>query len=697
MGKCRMGFERAAAFAVLALALGDPGASRAQQTSKEALPGRVASEGTDLVPAAFGIWTDRTGNSWSVESAGNIGRIGSALVNSGLALLVNEEKFECLRPLMTRDGKELVLPGQPLPSLPGLEWQRRVRLLDAPGGLRFAELFHNGSTDPMRVSVGLATNFSGNYKTFLTDRGRSEPLLFEEGETSILVLPGSAQSSRAFLFTLTDGRSEVKPSISAQNRYGLTFRYDLVIDPGESAILVHTVAQVVIPRSYDRRSLLELTAPHALDRVRDSFPEDWTGLVRNSGTPPEESVRIAWESGLVAEDEGLAGVAPGTVVARVDTLLSGEQTRLSGKAEGGPVEISGPYGEAEFRFDRIAAIFGEKAGFRPSSRLYLKDGQVLSGRIEAPGLAFLPTGGSRLALDPVSMDRLLLATERVRDWPAGVAAVLETRSGDRLHLKNGSSFSLTLASPWGLLPVSLDQLSWLRPAPGGEPGFLVDFADGSRLRGFFAEATLEFSHDEIGNYSLNTNELRYIFTPFSMSLELAPRVDPAGTLVKLTGDSRLVGPITNTAIEVISEGGPVELATSEIRRLVRISGGFSGASEVPGTLPLFRLERWDDGVVTGPLGQETLAVAVGGRTWQIPVGDILAVEMASPALDAETLTRIEGLIRNLASDDWATRERATRELGAFGYLAHSILRRELRKVNDPEVGRRLERVLSGLN
>ena len=196
-------------------------------------PGVGQDSGTEpLVPAAFGIWTDRAGSSWSVEAAGNIGRIGSSMVNSGLALLLDEEKFTPQSPKMTSDGKEFVLTGALLASHPGLRVQRRIRLLEDPGGLRYVELFHNESADPLRLSVGLATNFSGNFKTFLSDRSRSEPLLLGPSETALIVLPGASQSSRAFLFTVTGNSGGIKPTISSQSRYGLTFRYALDLPPG---------------------------------------------------------------------------------------------------------------------------------------------------------------------------------------------------------------------------------------------------------------------------------------------------------------------------------------------------------------------------------------------------------------------------------------------------------------------------------
>jgi hypothetical protein len=109
------------------------------------------------------------------------------------------------------------------------------------------------------------------------------------------------------------------------------------------------------------------------------------------------------------------------------------------------------------------------------------------------------------------------------------------------------------------------------------------------------------------------------------------------------------------------------------------------------------MERWDGGILTGRLDLEFVSVQVGGRPCQVPPGDLLEVELSPPALDSGTLSRIKDLVSRLSSADWATRESATRELGAFGYLASSVLRRELAETDDPEVARRLERVLSGLN
>jgi HEAT repeat protein len=52
-----------------------------------------------------------------------------------------------------------------------------------------------------------------------------------------------------------------------------------------------------------------------------------------------------------------------------------------------------------------------------------------------------------------------------------------------------------------------------------------------------------------------------------------------------------------------------------------------------------------------------------------------------------------GLIRDLGSDDWQSRESATEALAAFGFLARPLLDEALKSSPDPEVRRRVEQLI----
>ena len=668
---------------------------QAQEATTETLAPVAVVKGevlrTDhLIPAAFGIRTDRAGNSWSIEPDGNLGRIGNTMVNSGLALLVNEEKFAGFQPMMSPDGNELVFQGLPLASSPGLQVQRRVMLVERSGGLRYAELFYNGSTDAMSITVGLATNFSGNYKTFVSDRGRAEPVILSQAETGIFVLPGSSQSTRAFLFTLADARTPVKPTISAQNRYGLTFRYQIDLKPGETGVVVHHVTQVVIPQNFDRLTMGNLSLPHGLKMMHESFPSDWSDLILNCRAETGESRPVALHGGGIS--------ALGVTAGAMDTLAVGDQTRLLGKAEGGLIRLKNDYGEAEMGLDLVGAIVGHQGTPEKKSRLFLKDGQIFTAAVEAPGLFFVPSGGARIDLNIETLDRLVMSQgTNQRDWTTDSLALIETHRGDRIKVRDLAAFVLNLSTPWGVLPISLDSLAWLRPAGEGTPGYWVELKDGTAIHGFPADKKIALGVTDIGPVALNAYELKHIFTPEGLKMKTRSKPPRVETVTRVFGNQELVGPVTNTMIPITSGGSRLETAMSEVRRLRRVgeAGGSLTGSVIEAAA--FEIERWDGGLIRGYLNLDFVSVEVEGRTWQVPLRDIEEIETASPLLTPEVLGQIQALIKNLGADDWIKREEATRDLGAFGYLARPVLQSERGKTKDAEIGRRIERVLANLN
>jgi len=647
----------------------------------------------ELVPAALGIRTDRQGNSWSVESNGTIGRIGSTMVNSGLALSVNGEKFVVAEPLMTADAREFVLPGRPLAGTPGLRVQRRIRLMEREGYLRYLEILRNESADPVTVNLSLLTNFSGNFRTFLTDRGRTEPVLLERDESGVVVLPGTSQSTRAYLFALSGRRSGLSPSISSQNRYGLTFQYSITLQPGESRSIAHHVAQVAIPGNYDRRSLLRLFRPYALESGADSIPAEWRDLVANLGPTSGLASAMGEALGSAAGLESL-GLEP----AVHDLLVAGEGTRLSGSVRGGPVSLVSDYGEASYELSELAAIAGPRHLGDGEQRVFLRDGQTFRARISIPGFGFVPLGGGPLPLDVDELDRLLFAASEELESRPSAGTVVETYGGDRLRLDaaNGD-LSFEAATPWGDLPVTLDELLWLAASEESGSGFRLALRDGTNCFVFLGLESVSLPLAAFGEEPLPVRDLRRIISSDAAAFASREVLPVDRSVIQVGGGQTLVGEIGDTTLPILSEGLALQTATSEIRSIVRLRDAASSARGFSEATPSFQIERWDGGVLTGIVPLEVLSVKVAGRDWKVPLRDIESIRTPSPDLRPEDLATILQFVENLASPDWATREKATRELSGFGSLAASVLRRELRSANDPETVRRLERILEGLN
>jgi len=645
-----------------------------------------------LVPAALGIRTDRQGNSWNVESNGTIGRIGNTMVNSGLALSVNGERFVAAEPLMTADAKEFVLSGRPLPDLPGVQVLRRIRLMEREGYLRYVEVLRNDAADPVTVHLALLTNFSGNFRTFLSDRGRTEPVLLAPDEGGVVVLPGTSQAPRAYLFSLAGQGSELRPSISSQNRYGLTFQYSLTLQPGETRSVVHHVSQVAIPGNFDRRSLLRLFRPYVLDAGAETIPADLRATLAN--LVPFE--RLRFETGKTfpgAAGIDSLGVGPGVH----DVLAIGASTRLAGSARGGEVEVVSEYGTARFALADLAAIAGPRYEGNGTSRVFLRDGQVFRARVAVPDFVFDPLGGGAVSLKADELDRIVFALDEEAEPLSPPTVVVETYAGDRLHLGETAEVRIEAATPWGTLPIALEELLWLRAAEESGSGYRVELRDGLNCFVFPIDSSFSASLVSFDIDSLEINGIRRIFTPDAEALSGREVRPVERAVIQVGGGQTLVGEIGDTTLPIVSEGVLMETATAEIRRVVRLRDSAAGGRGFSEATPSFEIERWDGGVITGLVPLEVLSLRVAGRDWKVPLRDIESLQTPSPELRPEDLATILQFVENLASPDWATREKATRELSAFGHLAASVLRRELRTARDPEAVRRLERLLAGID
>ncbi len=649
----------------------------------------VSLRGETLLPAAMGVRTDKSGSAWNVEANGTIGRVGSTMVNSGLALLVNGQKFVSFQPLMTEDGREFVMQGRSVTGLPGLQIIRRIRQLDESGGLRYLEIFYNGSANPMTLNVSLATNFSGNYRTFLTDRGNSESVIMQENEGGILVLPGPSQSNRAFLFSLTSADSPKKPTISVQNRYGLTFQYQITVAPGESKAIAHAVAQVVIPQSFDRRNLLKVFRPYSLNEVVDTIPGVFQDVLVNG---PKSALSDGKSLSSVSSLDSL-GVKRGSR----DILAMGEKTRIVGTASCEELSLTTRYGEALIPFEKIAAISGGKQGNRDAVQIFLKDGQVFSGKGVAKNLKFALANGGKMNLNLETLDRLLMAkSEAESTWTSEAAAILETYEGERLVVQKDEDLELSGVTPWGSLRFSADELVWLGPVEGEPVGHFVELKNGAGNIVYFAGNDIDVQSSVFGAVSLDLSRVRSIITPSGGKAGQAIATLPNETRIRARGSQEIVGVLTDSTLKIVSEGQAINMKPGDIRRMNQIEGTSASAGGLPLGTPLFRIETWDGSIATGYLQLDFFSIRVGREIWQIPLSDIVELESPTPTLAPDAQEGITRLITQLGADDWITREKATRELGAFGYLARPVLERERNQNTDPEVTRRIDRVLTEL-
>ncbi len=652
------------------LALLGSAAAQESRLSPSAQPSHAALEipGETLIPAATGVRSDSNGHVWNLDKNGSLGRVNSAMVNTGLILSINEQKFEAGRSMMTADGRELVITGAPLANLEGLQTARRVLLLEEDGMLRFLELFFNGSPNTLTLNIALNTSFSGNYKSTITDSARLEPILLETGETGLLVTPASSQAHRAFLFSLCSANAATKPSISSQSRYGLNFQYQVKLAPGETAALAHVVSQAQPPARIDAPAMTQLFEPYSLDAIWSTIPAQFRPVVANHKPSADDP------SSTVSSFSSL-GISPD---ASSDILAIGDQTRLLGRASLQPIELDTNFGKLTVDPASIAAISGKVGGQRERVTVFLNDGQVLTGQPTSKSLIFQMTGGVPSEWTFEKLDRLVLASASAPPSAAITQAIIRTWEGDEIFLDEAAqALSLVGRTPWGELKFSVNDLSSLTPLPGNQVGHEARLKNGTVCVVYMADQQLALSTPHTGAVSLNFETIRSI--GFSQPIPVAV----TGSYLRVKGEQTLVGEISPATIALSLNGQNIEVDPLEIRQI-------SASAD-----DSFIIQTRGGSQIDGRLVEKSLVFEVGDQQWKIPAGDIVNLVVKRSNLSDEQRSQIASLITQLGDDDWHKRESATVALAKLGDIATAMLGSELSRQKDLEVQRRIQRVLVG--
>ncbi|MGH7200151.1 MAG: hypothetical protein ACREJB_06070, partial [Planctomycetaceae bacterium] len=381
------------------------------------------------------------------------------------------------------------------------------------------------------------------------------------------------------------------------------------------------------------------------------------------------------------------GVTPGSA----DVLAIGEQTRLHGTAALGAVALETAFGPVEIPIEDVAAIVGEKRT-GGKGRVFLRDGQVITGRLVIEDLRFTMNTGLELNVDPAGLDRLVMHASPADGKPqADAFATLETLEGDRLALARSPELLLSAKTPWGQREIPLDDV--LRLEPAEDPiGHRLQLRDGTRLFAFLGGEPLLLSTLLFGEREFHPSTIRAI----TANVVKSEGDDPESLTVPyalLAGDNVLVGQIDLDALHFIAAGQVVPVPPNQIRVLRSTSqtDESSGLEQ-----QAFEAELWDGGTIAGYLTEPVLPLRSGERVSQVPVRDILEVHVPTPTVPAATRTRIAEWIRGLGDADYERREAASRALAEFGYLAKQQLTEAVRITSDPEVRRRAEALLEAI-
>jgi hypothetical protein len=478
---------------------------------------RRAIDAGDLVPATFGGWQCTRGVSWRCDQTGSV-RVGFWQI--GLLLVNGTQVPRAQAPRMTADGREYVLAA----AVGRVNVTRRVRFDAERSAVRYVEVLENKgpSAESVQITVAMTGPRAGRPAFAL---GSGDAFGGSLGRDDIGVVVAAPQGTAAgeryshILLVLAEQRLKDAPAISARSDDVLQVTYTETVAPGGSVAIVYFVAGrkelepfaacAAAKEFHDGRTLVAPEIPRELRAAVRNFPSVARAALE------ERVPALPFEA--LAERSGIARGAD-------DTATLGRATRVAGKVACASLCVTTAHGVAELSLDAVAAIVGGAGEGRPM-RVYLRNGEILCGPVDARDLIVRTRGGVEVPLAPAAFDALLMhASADDGVLPAPSTAFVTTCRGDRLALKPEGNVDLEVATAWGPFAARLRPGDGLAMETGTRPGLRLSLADGTRLSVCIAREALALSTHRFGEITLAPALLREIVWARSVPT----RSDPQG-------------------------------------------------------------------------------------------------------------------------------------------------------------------------
>lgn len=631
-----------------------------------------------LVPAQFTARTDSEGQKWDVQHGGYIQGGTNNTFSSSFQLTVNNSSFSPNTQMMTTDGSEYVLSRST--PMNGVLVTRRIKIDPKKPYIRYCEVLQNPSPNPVTVALKIQVRMGrGQFNSLTSDKGTPISSALGQKDSGVVVW-SQQQGQQAVVLFLSGAKSKVKPSIQNQSNYYLYFTWNVTVPGGKKAALVHFAAQRSLPAAPQGKSLEALFKPFRSRSLLRDLPKDLRKVVVNL----DAGAIGSWDRSRPLTSLKALGIEP----AASDILAVGEKTALKGSLSYDNLTVETRFGPREIPFGNLAAI-ARSARVSGYGRVFLRDGEVLTGRIDVQKLQFTMNTGLTVPLDVDQIDRLVmrqLPEEMIPD--AGILGIMETMDGDRLVLQSGDPVVIEMVTPWGPRKISLDDVQRME-ATKAPIGYRVALRDGGRVFGFMSSTSLTVKTRSFGVQKLHPSAIRTL-----EMVQATEEVDMDEDLIAeshviLKGDNLVVGQIDLERIHILTAGQMIPLPPNQLR-LVQLG-------DEDGLAPIFQGELWDGGVFSGEFQELLLPIRQGENVAMVPVRDIREIRVPSPTVPDALRAKIRLLIRDLGHPEFQTRESAGRELAELGQMARGQLSEAVRLSEDPELRRRAESLLDNLD
>ncbi|MHC4248878.1 MAG: hypothetical protein ACYS9X_07095 [Planctomycetota bacterium] len=455
---------------------------------------RGASAGeTKLVSATFNAVQDQMGFRWDLAPNGQINDGTNDCFDGGATLYIGGAQYTCNRPMMVPGSGEYVLEK----TKGNLKVTRHVLVDKQRGAARYLEVIENTGSSKQDLQVSLKTRLGGSQTHFVASAGK--PFAGQLGRSDAGLMALRSDQRPCVMFLVAGRGAKVRPTATVSNgNRTVTFTYSLSIPPKNKASILHFIAQ--------RNAVTPKTVPSVFRTFYRGRPLKARVATELAGT----IVNFGRVSGSAGGDAGPSVVSDladslGVGLGEKASLVMGEDAVLTGDVSCAGLTLESARGRAEITFDEVAGLAGG-AGAGRTGRVYLRTGEVLAGRIDAPGLE-LETPRFRIALGPEQLNLLFTPISKADGMPPdGADVFLATRLGERLAV-NGSGVVLDAATPWGTLRVPLDEVRSLVLAEEGPPLHKLALGPGSSLTVILTGDDVELECPRFGKVTVLPTEI----------------------------------------------------------------------------------------------------------------------------------------------------------------------------------------------
>lgn len=597
----------------------------------------------------FDLWQDSQGFLWQLNRAGALGSADASYFNAAMALHVKGAAFtpsKVLRAVENGPATETGTRYALTQEMDSLRVRRDVWFDRARSGVRLIDVFENTGARRESVRIEFRSSFQNPWQDLHGSAGRilgTTAATNKLGERDFgVVVKFSPSEGRHDTLFVTSGESDaLRPAVTfSSNLREMVFSYDLEIEPGKSAALLHWIVQrnLQTPAAaaealrpfYQRRQLVDpVVPPEIIPMVRNFDPPSFP-----SATTTPAVIDALVSLNAVVETLDLARRAD-------DILWITAENQVAGTTNPEAiVRVQTAHGDREAKIAEVAAIQGG-GGVGRTPRVFLRDGRVWAGEVTAEKLSMKTKEGWEVdEMRPEELSLLLLRVGKTDGAaPTGAGLFVETRAGDVLALseKAADATAVTFLTPWGDLGSTLGEVAELAYVGGpGSPRFRLLRRDGSLLTAFLSGPDLSVNEAIPGSAPLTLSPRTIVSAwrtgsrPDRVKGDLADEwfdLDDAkaalgavfpDSAVVLAGNNLLHAGLAMESLSVVAGATVTPVDPAEVIAIRQsIDSDPTGA-------PIFEIELAGGQTLTGRLRETSLVFREGDRNWTVPVTHFVA-------------------------------------------------------------------------